>query len=82
MANRGQVCRSGDNGADSNALLPPKKQLEQFEPICALKTQFFSTYHPDIIEDAILTHLRNVVKIEPKINENKYKIKFQLTSKD
>ena len=47
-----------------------------------LKTQLFSSYHPDIIEDAILSHLRNVAKIEPKINEKKYKIKFQLVSKD
>ena len=35
-----------------------------------------------MLEDAILQHLRTTAKIEPKINEDKYKIKFQLVSKD
>jgi len=82
MASRGEVCRGPGEEPDSDTLLPPKKQLDQYFKAFEMKTQFFSTYHPDVIEEAVLTHLRNVAKVEPNINSKKYKLKFQLNSKD
>jgi hypothetical protein len=62
MANRGAVCRSAN---DSEALNPPKKNMEQYVKTFEINTSFMSTYHPDVIEAAILEHLRTVAKVEP-----------------
>ena len=67
MANRDATMRSAnEEGEEDPDLLPaPKKDLEKYEKLFATKTQFFSTYHPDMIEQALLTYLRTKVKIEP-----------------
>lgn len=62
--------------------MPPKKAMEEYIKAFEMKTQFFSTYHPDAIEHALCQYLRNQQKIEPKVNENKYKVKFQLVTQD
>jgi hypothetical protein len=55
----------------------PSKQLDQYEKVFAQNTEFFSTYNPDMIEEALISHLRDTMKIEPsKISKDKYKIKF------
>lgn len=60
----------------------PSKQLDQYEKVFAQNTEFFSTYNPDMIEEALISHLRDTMKIEPsKISKDKYKIKFQLVTK-
>jgi len=41
-------------------------------------TQFFSTYHPDLIEEALQQHLQETNN-EPKINLKKYKMSFNLS---
>lgn len=52
-----------------------------YEQIFAHKTEFFSTYGPDLIEDALVNFLRKE-KIEPCVNKEKYKIKFTKKGKD
>ena len=43
---------------DAESLMKPKKALEDYENLFAHKTEFFSTYNPDMIEEALLEHLR------------------------
>lgn len=60
----------------------PTKNLDPYEKVFAQNTEFFSTYNPDMIEEALLSHLREHKKIEPtKINKDKYKVKFSLVTK-
>lgn len=73
--------RSGPAKTDDNGVLQPFKCLEQYEKVFATTTQFFSTYNPDMIEDALKESLENQ-SIEPQINEKKYKMKFELQTKD
>lgn len=88
MADRGT--RRGVNRAAGTAvdqeeiakqLAKPSKNLDAYEKVFATNTEFFSTYNPDMIEEALLEHLKNE-GIEPKVNDKKYKIKFTLTTKD
>ena len=67
--------------ASIEALMKPQKNLDTYEQVFSTKTEFFSTYNPDMIEDALLEHLRKQ-KIEPKVSDNKYKVKFQLSTTD
>lgn len=39
------------------------------------KTEFFTSFSPDQIEDTLVNFLRKE-KIEPRVSKNKYKIKF------
>lgn len=59
----------------------PKKSLEIYEQLFSHKTEFFSTYSPDLIEEALVNFLRKE-KVEPLVNDNKYKIKFMKEAKD
>jgi serine/threonine protein kinase len=40
------------------SLLKPKKQLQSYEKLFAQNTEFFSTYNPDMIEEALVKHLQ------------------------
>ena len=51
------------------------KTLEKYEKAFSVKTEFFSSYSPDFIEQTFVKDLR-MSKIEPKTSEKKYKIKF------
>jgi len=44
-------------------------------------TEFFSSCHPEMIEEETCKYLRKTEKVEPSINPEKYKIKFSLVSK-
>lgn len=60
----------------------PLKALDDYERIFSQNTEFYSTYNPDMIEEALIFHLRENMKIEPtKVSKDKYKIKFQLVTK-
>lgn len=59
----------------------PKKTLEEYEHLFSHKSEFFTSYSPDLIEEALVNFLRKE-KIEPSINKNKYKIKFLKSAKD
>lgn len=58
-----------------DALNKPSKELEPYERVFTNNTEFFSTYNPDMIEEAFLQYLAKD-KIEFKASKNKYKIKF------
>ena len=67
-----QVMRDiGDNITEEetkNAIelaMRPKKQIEQYEKVFAGKTDFFSTYNPDMIEEALEAYLRQNGQPEP-----------------
>lgn len=68
--------------ADAESLMKPKKTLEEYERLFAHKTEFFSTYNPDMIEDALHEHLREKENVEPVVNDKKYKTKFTLKTQD
>jgi len=55
--------------------------LEDYERVFGNKTQFFSSWEPEMIENMIIDHLRQHMNVEPKkIDANKYKIKFTLNT--
>jgi len=64
-----------------DSLLKPKKKLEAYEQLFKTNTEFFSTYNPDMIEDALKESLENQ-SVAPQLNKDKYKMKFTLTTKD
>ena len=64
-----------------DALLKPQKELLMYEKVFAQNTEFFSTCNPDMIEEALIEHLRQKEKIEPNVNKTKYKVKFSLMTK-
>lgn len=67
-----------------NALFKPTKALENYERVYAHKTEFFSTYNPDMIEEALSETLfkqKEGIKAVKKSND-KYKIKFTMMTKD
>jgi DNA-directed RNA polymerase specialized sigma subunit len=79
-ANRGPADDKFDESDE--AILKPKKGLDKYEKLFATKTEFFSTYSPDMIEDAVVGYLRNQKQIEPKsIHKDKYKVKFEIVTK-
>lgn len=57
----------------------PSKALEPFVAACATSTHFFTTWHPDSVETALLDALR-ASDIEPKTHEKKYKVKFEVAT--
>jgi len=58
------------------------KPLEDYLGLFSQNTEFFSSYNPNMIEDAILDYLRQQ-GVEPSKNaKNKYKVKFAMTSDD
>ena len=64
-----------------DALNKPSKEMENYDDLVAHKTQFFSSYNPDMIEEALVNYLR-AEKIEPLVSKGKYKIKFTKYGKD
>lgn len=57
----------------------PKKLLEPFVDACATTTHFFTSWHPDSIEKALVDALR-AGEIEPKVHAQKYKVKFEIST--
>lgn len=55
--------------------------MEQYDDLVAHKTQFFSSYNPDMIEEAFIAYLR-AEKCEPLVSKGKYKLKFTRYGKD
>ena len=41
------------------------------------RSEYFSTYDPNVIEDALIRHLQSR-EVELKVNEDKYKMEFTL----
>jgi len=78
------MVESGDAKFDDaeEALNKPRKAMDDYEKIFSNNTEFFSTYNPDMIEDAIIAHLSDL-RVEPDSQSaKKYKIKFSLSTKD
>ena len=61
--------------------LAPQKELLQYEKIFNTNTEFFSSCNPDLIEDQSLVNLKEH-GVQPKISDSKYKLKFDIFSKD
>ena len=59
----------------------PQKQLEQYERIFNNRTEFFSTYNPDMIEETLTNYLMKE-NFEFKTKNDKYKIKYTLRGTD
>lgn len=59
----------------------PDKKMDTYVAGLYNNTEFFSTCHPEMIEEETLKYLRENEKVEPTINPDKYKIKFALVSK-
>ena len=79
--------RTTNRGPDDNIddmtdeqLLKPQKKLGSYIKTFDQRTEFFSTFNPDIIEEAMITYLKSE-KIEPKLYDNKYKMKFAKKTK-
>lgn len=59
------------------ALNKPLKKLEEYDPAFVNNSEFFSSYNPDMIEEALISYLHKE-ESEFKVNKEKYKIKFKL----
>lgn len=59
----------------------PEKKMDTYVAGLHNNTEFFSTCHPEMIEGETLKYLREIEKVEPEINADKYKVKFTLVSK-
>lgn len=59
---RNQVGKTRAAGATDDqiedALLKPKKNVDEYFKVFNQNTEFFSTYNPDMIEEALLEFLR------------------------
>jgi hypothetical protein len=56
--------------------------MDKYEKVYAINTEFFSTYSPDMIEDALASYIRHQLEVEPTFTKNKYKIKFSIIDKE
>lgn len=62
--------------------MTPQKNMDTYERIFNKNTEFFSTYNPDMIEEALIQYLVDEYKVEPRVNQGKYKMKFALQTKN
>ena len=53
----------------------PMKNLEKYDRVFNNNTEFFSTYNPDMIEEALVNYIKKE-NYEFKVKEGKYKIKY------
>mgnify|MGYP000880575130 CR=1 FL=1 len=74
--------KASDDETNFKTIMVPKKKLEMYEQVYNNNTEFFSTYNPDMIEEAILHHLKYTENVEADVSKDKYKIKFTLVTKD
>ena len=81
--------RSGGAGAEEAKVVEeskeqkPLKELVEYDQAFSCNTEFFSTCNPNLIEDGLLDYLQTlgVTNSEKKVNKDKYKVKFTITSK-
>lgn len=62
----------------------PSKALQKYEKVFEQNTEFFTTFNPDVVEESIEKFLKEQDGFDEatlKINKEKYKMKFILTSK-
>ena len=62
QAMRGVGDEIGNNEESKDAVekaMKPQKNLDSYEQVFMNSTEFFSTYNPDMIEDALNDYLRN-----------------------
>lgn len=80
-----RAMRSAANGdedeMDTGVIGQPKKQLDEYEELFSANTMFFSTYHPDMIEDA-LRELFKKKNLTFTSSDKKYKMKFSVNDVD
>lgn len=55
--------------------------MDLYDDLVAHKTQFFSSYNPDMIEEVLMSYLRSE-QVEPECSKGKYKLKFSRFGKD
>lgn len=53
-----QNLKTNRSGGIVDPLAPPTKALFLYESVFKCNSQFFSSYHPDLIEEAIMQHLQ------------------------
>jgi len=59
----------------------PSKVMQQYERVFDTNTEFFTSCNPDLIEEALIQHLKEKEQVEPTINKDHYKVKFKLVTK-
>lgn len=62
-------------------LREPKKEMEMFVETSVHRTNFYSTYAPDMIEEAIVDYL-NSQGVSIQTHKSKYKLAFTLDTVD
>ena len=74
--------KASDEDTIDEGIMKPRKKIDQYEHVFKNNTEFFSSYNPDMIEEALLHHLKYNENVEANANKEKYKIKFTLETKD
>lgn len=75
--------RAIDPDISEDQLIKPLKNLEPFEQDFRCANTLFSSYCPDMIEEALILHLDNVQvgqKNTYTINKNRYKVTFTIVT--
>jgi len=82
---KNSAMRSGTpvaEGDEAEKVLKPEKKMLNWEKVFANNTEFYSTWSPDMIEDALLENLRSE-RIEPsKVSKDTYKVRFTMNTKN
>lgn len=65
-----------------NKAMMPQKRLGEYHPVFVNRTEFFSTYNPDMIEEALNDYLRANQQAEAKNHSEKYRSEFTIKEKD
>ena len=79
--------RSGGSGAEEAKIVEeskeqkPLKELVDYEQAFSCNTEFFSSCNPNSIEDGLLDYLQTLGVTDSKVNKDKYKVKFSITTK-
>lgn len=83
-----RVMRSGAAGKEeakqieeSKQQVAPTKEVLAYEKVFAQTTEFYSSCNPDLIEEALVQHLKEKEHVDAKVNKDHYKIKFKLVTK-
>ena len=60
---------ASDEETKGEGIMKPLKKIDQYEHVYKNNSEFFSSYNPDMIEEALLHHLKYTENVEANVNE-------------
>lgn len=81
MRNSGASKEEAKQIEESKHSLPPTKELLDYENVFSQNTEYFTSCNPDLVEEALVQHLKDKEHVDAKVKDSHYKIKFKLVTK-